>query len=503
MGDETQQPARQGHQPVIRQGTPAPLPQKDKPATNPKQSGDQAKAKTAFTKFMEFLNQDLVKDSNEIPVDDLDFVSDANAAILANSPKGGRIILFGGALFFIIILLWAGIAEIDEVTKGQGKVIPSSQVQVVQNLEGGILSEIQVREGETVKKGQILLRIDDTRFSSSLRESRLQYLALKAKASRLWAEFTGAEQFNLPPEVEKEATHLGKQEKDLFTSRRTELETTVNILQQQKQQRQQELEELKSKEKHLGRSLAITQQELDFSRPLIDKGAISKVQVLRLERQVSELQGELDTTHTALPRIEANIREAEQKINEASLRFRNQAHLDYNTARAELDRLTESNVALTDRVQRTSVRSPVRGTVKQLLINTVGGVIQPGAELIQIVPLEDTLLIEAKIRPQDIAFIRPDQAATIKFTAYDFAIYGGLNAKVEHISADTIADEKGDSYYHVRLRTDKNYLGTELNPLPIIPGMVAEVDVLTGKKTILDYLLKPVLRAKERALRER
>jgi membrane fusion protein, adhesin transport system len=500
MGDEAQQKAQatqQGnHQDVL-------TPRQDKLVSKLKQSEQEEKPKPALAKVMEFLNKDLTKDAGDIPPDDLDYVSDANAAILANSPKGGRVILFGSFLFFFTMLLWAGIAEVDEVTKGQGKVIPSSQVQIIQNLEGGILSEIHVREGEIVKKNQILLRIDDTRFSSSLRESRLQYLALKAKATRLEAEVSGAEIFTIPEEVRKEGPHLGNHEKELFESRRTELQTTINILQQQQAQRQQEMEELKSKENQLSRSLAIAKQELDFSRPLIDKGAISKVQVLRLERQVSELDGELNTTRLAIPRIESNIKEAQQKVSEANLKFKNQAHIEYNTARAELDRLTESNVSLADRVQRTAVRSPVRGTVKQLLINTVGGVIQPGAELLQIVPLEDTLLIEAKIRPQDIAFLRPDQAATIKFTAYDFAIYGGLSAKVEHISADTIADEKGDSYYHVRLRTDKNYLGTQNSPLPIIPGMVAEVDVLTGKKTILHYLLKPVLRAKERALRER
>ena len=456
-------------------------------------------------RFWGFLNRDIVKEvgGRDIPQEDLDYVSDANAAILSNTPRGGRVILIGSAFFFFTMLLWASVAEIDEVTKGQGKVIPSRQVQIVQNLEGGILSEILVHEGETVKKDQILLRIDDTRFSSSLRESRLQYLALMAKASRLKAESIGAESLTIPEDVQKEAAHLGNQEMDLFKSRLTELQTSINILEQQKKQRQQEVEELKSKEKQLARSLGLAQQELNFSRPLIEKGAISMVQILRLERQVSELEGDLDTTHLAIPRLESNINEAQQKISEARLRFQNQAHSEYNQARAELDQLTESNVALRDRVFRTAVRSPVRGTVKQLLINTVGGVIQPGAELIEIVPLEDTLLIETKIRPQDIAFLRPTQLATIKFTAYDFAIYGGLSAKVEHISADTIVDEKGDSYYQVRLRTDKNFLGTEQEPLPIIPGMVAEVDVLTGKKTILDFLLKPILRAKERALRER
>ncbi len=459
----------------------------------------------ALSNLMGFFNKGLdgEKTGPDIPVEDLDFITDANAAILANTPKGGRLILVGATGFAATMLFWASFAEIDEVTKGEGKVIPSSQVQVIQNLEGGILGEILVKEGQTVAKNQVMLRIDDTRFSSSLRESRLQYLALKSKAARLKAEADGEKAFQVPEEVAKEAPQLAKQEQALFESRSSEQKAGTGILEQQVEQKEQEIQELKAKEVQLSRGYALGQKELSISRPLISQGAISQVEVLRLERQVADLQGQLDTTRLSIPRAQSALREANQKVGEANLRFRNQARGEYNEAASELGKISESNVALEDRVNRTLVRSPVRGVVKQLLINTVGGVIQPGAELIQVVPLEDTLLVETKIRPQDIAFIRADQLATIKFTAYDFSIYGGLTAKVEHISADTIADEKGNSFYQVRLRTDKNYLGDTAKPLPIIPGMVAEVDVLTGKKTILDYLLKPVITARDRALSER
>lgn len=440
---------------------------------------------------------------SEIPEEDLDFVTDANAAILASTPKGGHKLLFNAATFFILMLLWAGIAEIDEVTKGQGKVIPSSQVQIIQNLEGGILAEIMVKEGQIVRKNQILLRIDDTRFSSSLRESQLKLLSLKAKAARLKAEAEGKKNFNVPKEVAAKEPKLGRQEEALFKSRQHELNAGTDILKQQVEQKKQEIRELQAKEKQLSRSYALAEKQLNISKPLVSRGAVSEMEILRLEREVAQLQGDLDATRLSLPRLESNLKEAQQKVSEMELRFRNEARGEYNDVSAELSSLTETGVALEDRVKRTLVRSPVYGTVKRLLINTVGGVIQPGAELVEIVPLEDTLLIEAKIRPQDIAFLRPDQIATIKFTAYDFAIYGGLSAKVEHISADTITDEKGNSFYQVKLRTERNYLGDELKPLPIIPGMVAEVDVLTGKKTILNYLLKPILRAKQRALSER
>lgn len=439
----------------------------------------------------------------EIPEDDLDFVSDANAAILANTPKGGRKILLGAGAFFGIMLFWASVAEIDEVTKGEGKVIPSSQVQIIQNLEGGILQEIMIKEGQTVNKNQVLLRIDGTRSGAKLRGTKMERYALEAKSARLKAEADGQTSFAIPTEVIKNAPKLGRQEQELFRSRLEQLKAAIDILKQQVSQKKQEVSELEAKSKQLSRSHALAKKELNITKPLVKKGAVSEVEILKLEREVAQLRGDLDATRLSIPRVKSTLQEARQKVEERKLQFQNEARGEYNETIARLEPLKESGAALEDTFRRTHVRSPVRGTVKQLLINTVGGVIQPGADLVEIVPLEDTLLIEAKIRPQDIAFLRPGQEATIKFTAYDFAIFGGLTAKVEHISADTIADEKGNSFYLVRLRTDRNYLGTEAKPLPIIPGMVAEVDVLTGKKTILNYLLKPVLRAKHRALSER
>lgn len=433
---------------------------------------------------------------------DLEFMADADAAVLQQSPKGGRLILWATVAFFGAAFSWAGYTELDEVTTGIGKVIPSRQIQVVQNLEGGILAEILVREGAVVDKGQVLLRIDDTRFASSYRENRLQSWALKAKAARLRALAEGSP-FQPPQDVLHEQPGLVEQELLLFEARQKELQSNLGILDQQVSQRRQELAELRAKRGQLARSHALVLQELNLTKPLVREGAISAVEVLRLERQVNELDGELKATRLAIPRVESRLNEARRKTEETELKFRNEARDELNETVAELSRLSESNSALEDRVSRTQVRSPVRGTVKQLLINTVGGVIQPGMDLLEIVPLEDSLLVEAQIRPADIAFLKPGQQGTVKFTAYDFAIYGGLAADLEHISADTIMDERGDSYYLVRVRTNKNFLGSENAPLPLIPGMMTEVDILTGKKSVLDYLLKPVRRASERALRER
>ncbi len=437
-----------------------------------------------------------------MPAADVDLSTDIRATILAQTPRGGRAILWLLLVLFICFIVWASFSEIEEVTRGDGKVIPSGHIQVVQNLEGGILSEILVEVGNMVKKGQLLLRIDETRFTASFQENRQRYLAHKAKAARLKAEADGTE-FQVPKEVAEESPKVGIREKEHFESRKKELETTLKILKEQINQRSQEIKEMRGKLVEFNRTYMLIQKELAMTRPLVSEGAVSEVEMLRLERQASEMRGKIDSIELALPKANSKLQEARIAMREEKLVFHNKAKGELNDVLAKLEEFSASSVALEDRLKRTAVRSPVKGTINQILVNTLGGVIQPGMDLIEIVPLEDTLLVEARIKPSDIAFLRPDQEAMVKFTAYDFTIYGGLDARLEHISADSITDEQGNSFYLARLRTEKNYLGSEANPLPIIPGMVASIDILTGKKTILSYLLKPVLRAKYMALRER
>jgi adhesin transport system membrane fusion protein len=421
--------------------------------------------------------------------------------MLVQSPKGGRYILWLVLILFVVAMIWAYFSEIDQVTRGTGKVIPSRQIQVVQNLEGGILAEILVHVGEIVEKGQLLLRIDDTRFSAPYQESRYRYLALRAKVARLLAETEGID-FELPPEIVQENMEIVKREEDLFISRKQAFGTQISILAEQSKRRIKELAELAAKRKHLQRSYDLLMQELAMTRPLISQGAVSQVEMLRLEREANKLQGELESTKLQIPIIQSKYDEAQQAIEDKKLVYHNVAKQELNNSLAELEALSVTSVALEDRLKRTHVRSPVRGTVNQILVNTVGGVIQPGMDLIEIVPLEDTLLVETKIKPSDIAFLHPGQAAIVRFTAYDFTVYGGLDGELEHISADSITDDQGQSYYLVRVRTKKNFLGTEDSPMPIIPGMVGSVDILIGKKTILQALLKPALRARKLALRE-
>jgi len=413
-----------------------------------------------------------------------------------------HLILWTTLALVITLGVLAHHSTLDEVTRGTGKVIPSRHVQIVQNLEGGIVSEILVKEGEIVKNNQVLLRIDDTRFVSSYRESQVQGATLQAKVARLTAEVAG-KPFELPTTIPNELKESFRNEQNLAKSRQSELQTSIAVLNQQKNQRKQEITELISKADQLQQSYELALQELKITQPLVKQGVMSEVELLRLQRQVSTLKGELDGARLNRPRAEAAVTEAEHKIEELKARFRTEALAELNQAKSELSKISQSNVALEDRVTRTAVRSPVRGTIKQLKVTTIGGVVQPGMDLVEIVPLEDSLLVEAQIQPSDIAFLRPGQPVLVKLTAYDFSIFGGLKATLEHISADTIINERNEPIFLIRVRTERNYLGSSANPLPIIPGMTATVDILTGKKTLLDYLLKPIKKAQQQALRER
>lgn len=418
-------------------------------------------------------------------------------------PHGlSHVLLLAIGGFFLVFAVWANWAAVAEVTRGEARVIPSRQVQVVQNLEGGIVAAMLVREGEIVAEGQVLMRIDNVRAASDYREKRFRYLALLAAATRLQAEIEGIEPA-FPAEVAAEAPELAHDEIAMLRSRREKLDIELDIVRQQAEQRQQELGELRSRLAQVERSYRLASEEWELTRQAGRQGFVPKADLLRLQRTVNDLYGELEQAQLAVPRAEAALAEALRRIDSAASSFRAAAQAELNAHRAEMASLREIVSAGEDRVRRTEVRSPVHGTIKTIRTNTIGGVVQPGADLIEIVPLEDTLLVEAQIRPADIAFLRPGLPATVKITAYDFAIYGGLKSVVEDISADTIVNERGEGFYRVRVRTERGHLGTEAQPLRIIPGMTAEVDVLTGEKTVMAYLLKPILRTRDRALTER
>lgn len=428
------------------------------------------------------------------------FEQEAEEVMTRNQTQRAQKIVRASVLILVLLIVWAGLAHVDEVTRGEGKVIPSRQLQVLQSLDGGVVSEILVREGEVVEAGQLLLKVDETRATSGVRESAAQGFALRARQARLRALADGAA-FQ-PPAMgsDPEEARILQGELALYQARQSELSTMLSINNQQLRQREQELAEMRSRKSSAERALDLGLQELAKTKPLLASGAVSEVDILRLERETSRSRGESEQASAQIARVQAAIGEAQRKIQETEIAFRNEARKELAEVVGKLNALNEGQVALTDKVTKSQVKSPVRGRVQRLLANTVGGVVQPGKDIVEIVPLDDQLVVEARMAPKDIAFIRPDQNATVKFTAYDFSIYGGLDAKVENISPDTVVDERGNAFYLVRVRTTHANFSEKL---PIIPGMTAEVDVLTGQKTVLTYLLKPVLKVKAYALRER
>ena len=432
---------------------------------------------------------------------ELEYMSDASAAVLLKSPRGGRLLVLLSFLAIAIAVLWASWAEVDEITRGDGKVVPSSRLQVVQNLEGGILEKLLVKEGQLVEKGQPLMQLDDTSFNSTFQESEVEYFSLLATIARLKAE-TEDRRLTFSDEV-RAYGDLVSRERDVYNSRRDGLEAEQDIVKEKVRQSEQELRAMETRRDHLQRSYDLGMKELEMTRPLALQGVVSEVEMIQLEQRVNDLLSDLNEAELTVPRLKSTLQEQKNRAREVSLRFREEALEELRDQEVKLAQITQSKKSLEDQVSRREVRAPLPGIVKKIHVNTIGGVVQPGMDLIEIVPVEEALLVEARVHPKDVAFLQLDDKAIVKLTAYDFAIYGGLEGKVDHISADTITDEQGESYYIVRIRTEKSHLGTEKEPLEIIPGMHAQVDIVTGKKTIMSYLLKPVLKARANALTER
>ena len=438
--------------------------------------------------------------------EDLDFATEYKAAINQGPPRTTAVFLVTLVIVFLSFLAWANWAELDEVTRGEGRVIASSKNQVVQSLEGGIVKEILVKTGDVVKKGDVLLKIDDTGFSSNFGELRAKQASLQAQVIRLNHELTGVSGTPpiFPEALNEMAGNTIRTELQLYDARQRSLKSQIVILEERVKQRRRELSELKANLERISQNLKLAREEEKIKEPLARRGIVPKTDVIRLKREIADLDGQIKSSGESVPRLEAAIREAEALANEQTLKFRQDAQAELSQRTAELAVVAESIRAARDRVVRADVRSPVEGIVNSLNVNTVGGVVRAGETLVEIVPVEENLLIEAKVRPSDIAFVRPDQSALVKITAYDFSIYGGLDGVVEKISADSSIDEVSrEVFYLVTVKTLSNQLGEQQNKLSIIPGMVASVDILTGKKSVLDYLLKPINKARYEALRER
>jgi membrane fusion protein, adhesin transport system len=437
---------------------------------------------------------------------DLEFASEYDAALRRGAPKGvvTAVILIG--LMITAFLVWASWAKLDEVTRGEGRVIPSSKTQMVQSLEGGIVKELLVRTGDRIKKGDVLVRIDDTGFSSNLGEVTAKMMTFTARTTRLRHEAAGdlGTDPQFPTELVASSPDLVKNELSLFQAKRNSLQTQLGILKERVEQRIRELGEVKTALVRFQTNLKLANEEMKLKKPLAVQGIVPRTELIKLERDIADTAGQISTQNETEPKLEAAVREAQGQVKEQEEKFRQDARAELSEAEAQLAVTQETLRAAKDRVFRADIKSPVEGIVNKINSNTVGGVVQAGQTLMEIVPLEDSLFIEAKIRPADIAFVRPKQAAVVKITAYDFSVYGGLEGEVERISADSVYDEQTrENFYLVTVKTLQNQLKSEKESLPIIPGMVASVDILTGKKSVLDYLLKPINKARAEALRER
>jgi len=433
---------------------------------------------------------------------DYEFMHSLSAAVLEVAPTRLRIVLYFWIFAIFAFLVWANFAYIDEIARGDGEVIPSGENQMIQNLEGGIVEEILVKEGDSVEKDQILLKIDNQKSVSSYSSNAIKAEALQAKILRLEAEAKG-EDFQVPEDVKKRLGQFIENEKSLFETNKKELNSKISALREKLAQRKQELQEAYSQRDHLASSYSMISKEVRMTKPMVAKGVRSKIDFLKLQREANEIESKYDAVKKSIPRLRSAIKEVKNNIRETQLNFQSQAKEQMNEALAELRSLKATSTALEDQVTRTIVKSPMKGIVQKLYVHTVGGVIKPGQDIMEIVPSDETLLIKVKILPKDIAFIYKGQRAIVKFTAYDFSIYGGLEGKVVQISPDSIKDDEGNVFYEVRIKTDKNYIGRHGKHLKIIPGMTTTVDIITGKKSVLDYILKPILKTKQYTFTER
>lgn len=450
----------------------------------------------------------------------LDYIDDKTAALLLSTPKSDRILMWVILAFIFVGVLWAAFSDLDKVTVGQGKVIPSAHLQIVQNLEGGLVKQLLVREGDTVKKDEQLLLIDDTMFLSDFRERMQELSGLEGEAIKLEGliesvvvdSHLGIKNWQNSVIIKRKSLIFDEiyinehftvvtRHRAGYREKLNNLENQLSVTSQQINQKEQELIETKSRVLSLKESYKFAVEEFDITKPLADEGVVPQIDLLKLQRQVNDSKREYSSAKLSLPSMTSALQEMVFKHVDVAFKFRTQQQERLNEVKDRLLVMNETRITLQDRVNRTVVLSPVDGIIKKLHVNTVGGVIQPGMDLIEIVPSEDNLLIEAKIAPKDIAFLRPGLNAIVKLSAYDFTIYGGLNGVLETISADTIQDEEGNSFYLVNIRTESNNLG-EGKDMPIIPGMTASADIIIGKQSVLDYLLKPILQAKHSALRE-
>jgi adhesin transport system membrane fusion protein len=413
-----------------------------------------------------------------------------------------HILLYSVAGLIAIFLLWANIATLDEVARGDGKVIPSSEVQQIQNLEGGIIDEMLVKEGDIVNEGQVLLRMRNIQAKADFGATMQRYLGLQATTVRLQAEADGKEPV-FSEQLIKGVPDSVRAEQDAYDANKRQNDSQLAVLNSQLSQKQQEVSELERRIDDTGHVMKLARDERDMVAPMVAKGASSKKELLDLERNIAQQTAELNGLRLALPRAQAAVKEVKGRIDSLIDDFKAQQQKSLAEKTIELNTIKQTLAAYKDKSERTEIKSPVHGKVKDIKVTSLGGVVKPGETIMEVVPLEDQLLIEGRIMPRDIAFIHRGQKAIVRLSAFDFSIYGALEGQVVEISPDSITNEKGESFYRVRIKTDQVAYKRAGKVYDIVPGMQATVDIVTGKKTVMTYLLKPFIKASQTALRER
>mgnify|MGYP000120834649 CR=1 FL=1 len=434
--------------------------------------------------------------SEQNKTNDYEYINSVSQALVEKVPSSTKVLLYLICLLMISFFVWAYFANIDQLVRGESKVIPYGQNQIVQNFEGGIITELLVEEGDLVKKGDILLQLKNKQSSSTYEKNILEIDVLKAQKNRLYAEANDKEF------VFDEKNDIYQEEYDLYKSNISQLDSKLRVLKDQISQKEKEKNEIRSRVRHLNQNFKLIREEQKVMDPLVKRGIVSKVEYLKLLREANSIKDELESSRLSLKRVSSSVNEAKNRYKEAKIEFKNNAQKEYNEVIGKINQFSKQNQGLADQVDRTSVLSPVTGYIKKMHVNTIGGSVQPGMDLIEIVPKNKKLLIEAKIKPEDIAFLHHKQNVTLKFTAYDFTIYGSLDGTIEKISPDSTTDQENHTYYLVYIRADKDHLGTDKKPLMIMPGMRGSADILTGKKTVLTYLLKPLIKTKQYAFTE-
>lgn len=427
--------------------------------------------------------------------EDLEYMSEVDAALRRRGHPWAFALSFVIVCIFVIFLIWAYFSSLDEATRGVGQVIPSQGTQLIQNQDGGTILEMFVHENQVVEQGELLARIDTVGIASSLRDLTNKKIENEVALARLQAEADGTE-LTFSQELIDQHPEAVANQLQVYRTRREQFEGEDRALQALLEQRDRERQELLASRKKTEDSLLITRQQEANVRSLAERGVYSQMDYLNLKQRIVALEGELAALVQNISRAQSAVAEAQERLKNRHSERQAQIADEVSRRRVELNSLNEQLAAGGSRATRADLRAPMKGIVTRILIKQ-GGVARPGETIMELLPIEDTLEVEARIRPADIGFLKPGQKAMIKISAYDYEIYGGLEADLIQISAGTVEDKRGEAAYLVRLRTRKNALVYNGQPLPIMPGMTVTVDILTGEKSVLDYLLKPILKSEQ------